>query len=85
MTIIDTIAGALRKKAYETGKPLKEVVNRTLEAGLRAELALPPPRPHKIKPVSLGGAIPGVNLDKALRLSDQLEDFEIARKLGLRK
>ena len=33
----------------------------------------------------LGGVRPGFNLDKALQLSDALEDEGIARKLELRK
>jgi hypothetical protein len=31
------------------------------------------------------GVRPGVDLDKALRLADELEDAEIIRKLELRK
>jgi len=42
-------------------------------------------RPYKIKPISLGGVFPGVNLDKALRVAEELEDLEIAGKLRLRK
>jgi hypothetical protein len=33
----------------------------------------------------LGGALPGVDLDKALRLSAAIEDEEIAREIELRK
>jgi hypothetical protein len=35
--------------------------------------------------VSLGGVTPGVDLDKALRLAEALEDEAIARKLEMRK
>jgi hypothetical protein len=38
-----------------------------------------------LTPVPLGGPKPGVNIDKALRLSAALEDDEIARELDLRK
>jgi hypothetical protein len=43
------------------------------------------PRPYRVKPVSLGGVVPGIDLTKVLRLADALEDDEIARKLELRK
>jgi hypothetical protein len=85
LTIDDNLAGVLRKKAYESGKPFKEVVNRALQAGIQAEHALPRSRPYKIKPVSLGGVLPGINIDKALRLADEIEDMAIAGKLRLRK
>jgi hypothetical protein len=42
-------------------------------------------KPYKIKPVSLGAVLPGLNLDKALQLAEALEDEEIVRKLQLRK
>jgi hypothetical protein len=38
-----------------------------------------------LTPRPLGGVRPGLNLDKALRLADALEDEGIARKLELRK
>lgn len=85
LTIDDKLADALRKKAYESGKSFKEVVNRALQTGIQAEYALPQSRPYKIRPASLGGVLPGINLDKALRLSDEIETQEIAGKLRLRK
>jgi hypothetical protein len=85
LTIDDKLAKTLRKIAYESGRPFKEVVNRALRAGIEAEQALPKSRPYKIKPISLGGVFPGVNLDKALRVAEELENLEIAGKLRLRK
>ncbi len=85
LTIDDELAAALRKKAYESGRSFKEVVNRVLKAGMLAERALPRSRSYRIKPVSLGGVLPGINVDKALRLADEIEDTEIAGKLRLRK
>lgn len=41
----------------------------------------PAPRPYRLQPVSLGGVLPGVDLDKALRLAESLEDEAIAQKL----
>ncbi len=85
LTIDDQLAKALRKIACESGRPFKEVVNRALRLGIEAEQGLPKERPYKVKPTSLGGILPGINPDKALRLADELEDKEIAGKLRLRK
>ena len=85
LTIDDQLAKELRRMAYESGRPFKEVVNRALRLGIEAEQAFPRRRPYKVKPVSLGGVLPGINLDKALRLADEIEDMEIANKLRMRK
>jgi hypothetical protein len=85
LTIDDRIAKALKAIAHRSGKPFKRVVNETLQAGLAAGQAPAKARPYRIKPVSLGGVLPGIDLTKALRLADALEDDEIARKLELRK
>ena len=84
LTIDDRIAKALKTLAHRTGRPFKQVVNETLQLGLAARDA-PAPRPYRIKPIALGGVLPGVNIDKALRLAGALEDDEIARELDLRK
>jgi hypothetical protein len=85
LTIDDKLAAALKKRAFETGKSFKEVVNEALRAGLTAKQVLPKAKPFKVKPVSMGGPMPGVNLDKALQLAGELEDEEIIRKMRLRK
>jgi hypothetical protein len=84
LTVDDRIAKALKALAHRTGKPFKQVVNETLQAGLAVRDA-PKPKPYRIKPVSLGGVTPGFDISKALRLAAALEDEEIARKLELRK
>jgi hypothetical protein len=85
LTIDDRLAKALKALAHRSGKPFKRVVNETLQAGLAAGAAPPRARRYRVKTVSLGGARPGIDLSKALRLADALEDDEIARKLELRK
>jgi hypothetical protein len=85
LTIDDRLAKALKALAHRSGKPFKRVVNETLEAGLAARDAPPRARPYRVAPVSLGGVVPGVDLAKALRLADAMEDDEIARKIELRK
>lgn len=84
LTLDDRIVRDLKKLAHQTGKPFKQVVNETLQAGLGAQ-ASPKPKRYRLKPVSLGGVLPGINLNKALALASALEDEEIARKLELRK
>jgi hypothetical protein len=84
LTIDDGLAKALKELAHQSNKPFKQVVDETLRAGLRAAQARPG-RPYKLKPASLGGASPGINLDRALALADALEDQELATKMQLRK
>jgi hypothetical protein len=84
LTLDDRIAKALKTLAHRSGKPFKQVVHETLQTGLAAR-ETPKPQPYRLKPVSLGGVLPGVNIDKALRLAAAIEDEEIARELDLRK
>ena len=84
LTLDKDLALALKDEARRSGRPLKRVVNETLRAGLAARHA-PAPRRYRLRPVSLGGVVAGIDLDKALRLAEVLEDEAIARKLELRK
>ena len=84
LTIDDHIARALKELAHRSGKPFKQVVNETLRVGLGASGARRA-KPYRVKPASLGGVLPGVNLDKALALADAIEDQELAAKMRLRK
>ena len=84
LTIDDAIAKALKDLAHKSNRPFKEVVNETLRAGLNAKRA-PNAKPYRVRPASLGGVVPGVNLDKAMALADAIEDQEIAAKIELRK
>lgn len=84
LTLEADVARSLREEAARSGRPLKSVVNEALRAGLAARKARPARR-YRLKPVPLGGVLPGIDLDKALALADALEDREIARKLEMRK
>ena len=84
LTLEQDLARALKDEARRSGQPLKRIVNDTLRAGLAARRA-PTPRRYRLTPVSLGGVVPGVNLDKALRLAAALEDEAVASKLEMRK
>lgn len=84
LTIDDGLARALKDLAHRTNKPFKQVVNETLRAGLSTKGARRS-KPYKVKPASLGGVSPGIDLDRALALADAIEDQELAIKLQLRK
>lgn len=85
LTIDDKLAAVLKKRAFDTGKSFKAVVNEALRAGLDAGHALPRSRPFVLHPASLGGPQPGVSLDKANRLAGELEEEELLRKMLQRK
>jgi hypothetical protein len=40
---------------------------------------------YRLKPATIGGVMPGINLDKALALADAIEDQELAFKMQSRK
>jgi hypothetical protein len=82
LTLDESLARELKKRAAATGRPFKEVVNEAIARGLAG-----PRRAarYRLRTVSLGGAKEGVDLTKAVRLAAALEDEEWARKLALRK
>jgi hypothetical protein len=84
LTIDDRIAKALKDLAHRSNRSFKDVVNETLRAGLTAK-GTRKARPYVVRPSALGGPMPGINLDKALALSDAIEDQELAAKMQLRK
>ena len=85
LTLEDEIAKDLKALAYRSGKSFKTVVNEMLHAGLRTRRNSPKTKAYRVKPVSLGRVLAGVNLDKALHLADEIENQELARKLQMRK
>ncbi|MEO8360363.1 MAG: DUF2191 domain-containing protein [Vicinamibacteria bacterium] len=84
MTLEPDVAEALKRRAKRTGQPFRRNVNEVIRLGLKAEKARPS-KPYRLKPVSLGGVAPGIDLTRALALSDTLEDEALVRKLELRK
>ena len=85
LTLDERIAKALKDTAHRTGRPLKQVVNEALRAGLAAGQVPAKARAYRVQTAALGGVVGEVDLHKALRLADALEDQELARKLALRK
>jgi len=84
LTLDDDVAADLKRQARKTGRPFREVLNDAVRRGLQAKATLAK-APYRLKPVSLGGVLPGVDLDRALRLADALEDEATARELEMRK
>lgn len=84
LTLDDELATKLKRVAAESRRPFKKVVNDTLRAGLegRARRAA---TPYRLRPSSLGLPHPGVRLDKALQLADEMEDGALMDKLEQRK
>src|SRR5216684_6267138 len=73
LTLDDDLAGLLKRRARELGLPFKDVVNRTLRAGL-GERARPRRRTApKTIPHVFGFRRPGIDLDKLNQLVDELE------------
>ena len=85
LTLDEEIAAKLKDTAHRSGKSFKRVVNETLSAGLAAAAAPRRSRRYRLEPAALGGVRAGIDLDKALRLADALEDEAIRQKLEARK
>jgi hypothetical protein len=80
LTIKDTLADELKQRALETGKPFKDVINETLLQGLQV-CTNPKSKPYRLKSAELGQPLSGIDLTKALRLSDELEEEALRAKL----
>ena len=86
LTIDDDLAGLLKRRARDAGLPFKEVVNRTLRAGLgeqskpRRGMA-PKTIPHAF------GFRPGIDLDKLNQVVDELksEAYAAGQRPGRRQ
>lgn len=85
LTLDDALSKRLKRRAAETGRSFKEVVNEALARGLAAEEGRRLGEPYRLEPVSLGGVREGVDLTRAVALAAELEDEQHARELELRK
>lgn len=81
LTLEPDVALKLKRRMAARKLTLKAAVNQALRAGLAVEDS-PARVPFRVAPHNFGFA-PGIDLDKLGQLADQLEDEEIARKLGL--
>lgn len=78
LTIEDGLLRQLRQKALDSGKPFKQVVNETMQAGLNQPAAAPR-KPYVCPTFSIGALASGVDLTKANQLAADLEDEERIR------
>ena len=81
LTLDDDLAVLLRQQATTLGVSFKEMVNRTLRAGLSREMLSPDVPAPKTMPHSFGFR-PGVDLDKLNQLADELEAEAAAESLA---
>lgn len=77
----DDLVTELEKASSRSGRSFDEEVNRLLRSALATKSPGRQPRPYRLKPVSMGGPRPGIDLDKALRLADALDDEAYREKL----
>lgn len=85
LTLDDDLARLLKKTARDEDRPFKQVVNEAIRAGLAALERPQERKPYRLEPSDLGEVRPGIDLTKALRLADELEDEALRQKLEQRK
>jgi plasmid stability protein len=78
LTLDDDLALLLHRRAAETGRSFKEVVNEAIRHGLSRA---PAPTPVVI-PAAHATGRPRVDLVKALALAEELDDAELAAHLS---
>ncbi|MEX2620174.1 MAG: hypothetical protein WD250_08130 [Egibacteraceae bacterium] len=81
VTLEPDVAAQLKQRAQQQGISFKDALNSTLRAGLGGGIDRAP----FVQGTASMGLRPGVDLDRAGRLADELEDAERVRKLELRK
>ena len=79
LTLDDDLAGILRDRSRELGKPFKEVVNLVIRKGLADIIN---PAEHKrvsVRPHDFGHK-PGIDMDRLNQLVDELEVEDYLKK-----
>ncbi len=82
--IDDHLLKRLRRAAYRSRVPFKQILNRVLRRGLDDGEGVPSVT-YECPTFSMGQAAPQIDLDKALRLAATLEDEETAGELERRR
>lgn len=82
VTLPDSVVRRLKQEAARSGRSFRAVMEEALARGLEAPLKR---GRYRLRTRRLGGALPGVDLTKALELAAAIEDQETARRLELRK
>ena len=84
LTVDDNIMEKLKEEAFRSGVPLKQVVNTTLEIGLRNLHKKSQSSTFVQQTYSMGSPTVG-NMDKALTIASTIEDEEVIRKVEMGK
>lgn len=82
LTLDDDVASLLRRRAQETGRPFRDVVNDAIRAGLEQA---PASLDGDLVPTYALGLRPGIDIVRARHLAVELEDAEHARRLERRQ
>lgn len=82
VTLDSDVWAQLKEVARESNVSFEEALNSTLRAGLGMEASIATRFKVNAKPL---GARPGVDLNRALRLADQLEEEAFTHKRELKK
>lgn len=82
VTLDPDVAARVRRLAAERGISFKEALNSLIRAGLATRSGSS--RRYRVKTHPLGLKA-GIDIDRALRFAEALEDAETVRKLELRK
>jgi Ribbon-helix-helix protein, copG family len=73
LTLDEDIAARLQLEARKTGRPFKAVVNEYLRAGLAQRRAARIAGPFRVKPLDLGGPLPGRSYDNIAALLEEVD------------
>lgn len=84
LTIDDDLMPKIKKMAFETGKPVKEIVNNLLRRGLQSSDKKSNKKKYTCPEYPMGNPA-NYDIDHALKVAESLETDEIVRKIHLRK
>jgi hypothetical protein len=73
LTLDEDVAVRLQAESRRTGLPFKIVVNEYLRAALAQRKASQAAAPFRVKPVDMGGPLPGRSFDDIGALLDEVE------------
>ncbi|HEY2465855.1 MAG TPA: ribbon-helix-helix protein, CopG family [Steroidobacteraceae bacterium] len=73
LTLDEDVAAKLRAESRRTGRSFKVVVNEYLRAALAQRKATQAAAPFRVRPVDMGGPMPGRSYDDIEALLDDIE------------
>jgi hypothetical protein len=73
LTLDEDVATRLKAESRRAGRPFREIVNETLRRGLASPPTAATRPQFKVRSRDLGGLKPGLSLDSAWDLIDQVE------------